>query len=409
MQVTRMVRNSISQAPFLRLNAPYSPTPLSCIIGNVIYSKSLGKASLQPGRENEPFTAESTICSVASMSKLMTAVAVLQAVELGKLDLDENIRLMFPKMGQYGIIRGFDEEQGVGVFESLDQQTPITLRMLLACTSGHEYDWINANLTKWRASRGEGIWHGVTVEDKSAIPLTFAPGTGIGYGGGCDWVGKAIEIAFSTTLEDFMREHIWSPLGIQDNMAFFPKTKPGMKDRFATLSTLTELGEAPAVDEPNFDLLCGGTDDFGASGVCCTPQAYYTFLSAVFRRDKRLLSAESYTELFRPQLNEELEQAFNNYLFLSPAHSQFLALGVPREIRKNWSFAGMVCMDALPGRFEKGTIMWGGVPCCTWFMDFEAGVCGTAVCQLLPPQHPVIIEGLHVKFQKGVLEIANGR
>ncbi|KAK3315881.1 beta-lactamase/transpeptidase-like protein [Apodospora peruviana] len=350
--------------------------------GNILYATSFGKASQHPGREHEPFTADSTIAAIASMTKLMTAVAVLKGVELGKLDLDENVRPLFPKMVSLLI-------------------SPITLRMLLSCTSGHEYDWMNQDLGKWRASRNEIAWSGPTVEDKSAGPLTSVPGTHFAYSGGADWAGKAIEIVFSTTLEDFMYEYIWKPLGIESDVAFWPKTKPNMKDRVATLSTVTELGEPPAKDEPNFDLLFGATDCLGGAGIFSTTTAYYTFLSAVFRRDERLLTRpSSYDELFRPQLNDDkLEQSFNDYLVRSPAHAQFLGMAVPPDVRKTWSFAGMICLEAQPGRFEKGTIMWGGVPCCTWFMDFEGGVCGAAICQMLPPMHP---------FQGSVLDIAGG-
>lgn len=376
------------------------------LTGKIIYSKSLGKASQRPGREHEPFTAESTMAFIASMSKLMTAVAVLKAVELGKLDLDANIRPLFPAMGQYGIITGFQDSGPI--LQSLPSETPITLRMLLSCTSGHEYDWLHEDLVQWRAARNEEPWGGPTVEDKTAIPLTSQPGTAFAYAGGCDWAGKAIEKVFSTTLDDFMREHIWTPLGIEDDVSFWPERKDSMKNRIATLSTLTDLGEPPAKDDPEFDSRRGGTDCLGGAGIYSTARAYYTFLSAVFRRDERLLTPDSYRELFRPQLDAQQEESMNEYLVRSPAHAQFLGLAVAPEIRKNWSFAGMVCLDAQPGRFEKGTIMWGGVPCCTWFMDFEAGVCGTAICQMLPPMHPVIVGGLHAKFQGGVLEIARG-
>lgn len=50
---------------------------------------------------------------------------------------------------------------------------------------------------KWRASRNEGIWSGPRVEDKSVLPLTYAPGTGFSYGAGHDWSGRAVEVATS--------------------------------------------------------------------------------------------------------------------------------------------------------------------------------------------------------------------
>ncbi|KXX75742.1 Acyltransferase LovD [Madurella mycetomatis] len=368
--------------------------------GNILYSKSLGRASLKVGR-TDAFT-ESTICAIASMSKLMTSVAVLQAVEQGKLELDRDVRPMLPEMGKYGIITAFVDEGSTATFEP--DATPITLRMLLSHTSGHEYDWFNPLLAKWRSSRGEVPWSGPTVEDKSALPLVFRPGTDFAYGAGHDWAGKAIEVATGASLEEFMRRHIWAPLGIQDDVSFFPKTKSGMRDRMADMSTLSETGEPPAVDAPTFDILFGGTDCLGGGGIFASAAAYYAFLSAVFSRDPRLLSPESYDELFRPQLNEAAEQSLNDYFARSPTHAQFLALGIPHTVRKTWSFAGMVCLGGQEGRFAKGTTFWAGVPSVAWFMDHETGICGASLCQILPPMHPGVI-ALHEKFQRGVFAL----
>ncbi|KAJ0122026.1 hypothetical protein J7T55_002537 [Diaporthe amygdali] len=259
--------------------------------GHTIYSKSLGRSSLKEGQD-QAFTS-STICALASMTKLMTSVAVLQCVEQGKLDLDKDIRPLLPDMGKYGIITGFDDEKNLPIFET--DSTPISLRMLLTHTSGHD--------------------------------------------GGCDWAGRAVEIATGMTLEEFMQKHICTPLGIEKEFSFWPKTNPEMKNRMADISTLNGQGEPPAVDEPTFDILFGGTECLGGGGGFGSAQGYYTFLSAVFQRDPRVLTVDSYTELFRPQLDSKLEEAFNKYLVLSPAHEQFIGMGIPSSIRKTWSLA----------------------------------------------------------------------
>ncbi|KAL1865046.1 hypothetical protein Daus18300_007393 [Diaporthe australafricana] len=380
--------------------------PGVCVIagdknGNTIYSKSLGKASLKDDRADD-FT-PSTICAMASVTKLMTSVAALQAVESGKVQLDQDIRPLLPGIGKYGVITGFDDEKNSAILKPDD--TPITLRMLLCHTSGHEYDWLSPLLGKWRASRNEQPWSGPTVADKCTLPLVFAPGTGFAYGGGHDWAGKVVEVVTGMTLDEFMSRNIWSQLGIEGEVSFYPKTKPGMKDRMADLSTLNEKSEPPAVDAPTFDILFGGTDCLGGGGGFGSANAYYTFLSAVFRRDSKLLTEESYKELFRPQLEEKAEQALNDYFHLSPAHTQFLALGVPQEVRKTWSLAGVIIKDGVEGRLKKNTTMWGGVPSMVWFMDHEAGVCGAAFCQILPPMSPPVI-ALHAKFQGHILEIS---
>ena len=332
-------------------------------------------------------------------------MAVLQCVEDGKLDLDEDIRPMIPKIGKHGIITGFDDEQGSAILKP--DNTPITLRLLLSHTSGHEYEWLNPYLTKWRALRNEPPLGGPTVEGKSALPLVFAPGTGFAYGAGHDWAGRLVEVATGSSLEDFMRKRIWAQLGIENEMSFFPKTKENMRDRIADISTLDKEGKPPAVDAPEFDMLLGATECHGGAGVYTSAKAYYTFLTAVLRRHPMLLTPSSYAELFRPQLDEQREQALNDYIALSPDHTNFLGLQILPSVRKTWSFAGLVAKEAQPGRFNEGTVMWAGVGSTMWFIDSQAGVCGTAFCQIVPALHPSVV-ALHAQFQSGVFEVVNG-
>ncbi|KAI1419749.1 beta-lactamase/transpeptidase-like protein [Xylaria sp. FL1777] len=371
------------------------------INGEITFSKSLGRASLKEG-VNRPFT-ESTVCAVASMTKLMTSIAVLQCVEDGLLDLDKDVKPLLPSIGTHGIITGFDDENNTPILEP--DSTPITMRMLLSHTSGHEYDWLSPLLGKWRASRGEQPWTGPTVEHKSVLPLLFSPGTGFSYGGGHDWAGKAIEVVTGTSLEDFMRARIWEPLGIAEDSTFYPKTKENMKDRIADMSTLNDKGEPPAVDAATFDILFGGTDCLGGAGLFTSPRAYATFVSAVARRDAKLLKPKSFDELFRPQLDEQQENALNDYIARSPVHTQFLGMRIPASIRKTWSFAGLVAKEAQEGRFGPGTVFWGGVPSAQWFIDHDTGIYGAAFCQILPPMHPKILE-LHEGFQREAYKLS---
>lgn len=326
--------------------------------GNILYSKSLGNASIKQGRDL-PF-ADDTVCGVASLSKLMTSVATLQCVEDGILELDRDVRPLLPEMGKYGIITGFheSESENATTFIFTPDSTPITLRMLLSHTSGHEYDWLNPLLGKWRESRNEGLWSGPTIEEKSAIPLVFVPGTGFAYGAGHDWAGKLIQLASGTSLEDFMRARIWAPLGIDDDATFWPRTKENIKNRTADLSILGEDGKL--FDGSAVDLTFGATDCMGGGGIFASTRAFYTFLSAVLRRSPKLLSSSSYVELFRPQLSEQLEHKLNDFIALSPTHTNFLGLRIPPSVRKTWSFAGLIAKDRQENRFERGTTFWAG-------------------------------------------------
>ena len=94
------------------------------------------------------------------------------------------------------------------------------------------------------------------------------------------------------------------------------------KLKVAAMSSLDEQGQPPAVFS-DFDALGGVPDCLGGAGLYTTYNSCYTFLSAVLRRDTKLLTPKSYEELFRPQLKDEVEEAFNHYLYSSPERSIF--------------------------------------------------------------------------------------
>jgi CubicO group peptidase (beta-lactamase class C family) len=92
--------------------------------GNILYSKTDGVASLKEG-STQPFQLN-TICSIVSMTKLLTSVACLQVVETGIMKLDRSVSEILPEVGKYGIMTGFDDEKNEGIFKQ--HKTPITLR-----------------------------------------------------------------------------------------------------------------------------------------------------------------------------------------------------------------------------------------------------------------------------------------
>jgi CubicO group peptidase (beta-lactamase class C family) len=167
-----------------------------------------------------------------------------------------------------------------------------------------------------------------------------------------------------------MKEKIWEPLDIKD-MTFWPKQNPDMQDRMAGISTLSEKGEGPAVDAPDFDSTFAATDCLGGAGGYGSIEAYFAFLQAVLRRDPKLLSDESWTELFRPQLNEQCKKELNEILKATPMHTQYMGMSLPTSIVKQWSFAGLICESGQEGRMNDGTIFWGGVPSMIWVMQLQ--------------------------------------
>jgi CubicO group peptidase (beta-lactamase class C family) len=92
--------------------------------GNILYSKAEGVISLKEG-STQPFELD-TICWIASMTKLLTSVACLQAAESGIVHLDKPVSDILPEVGKYGIMTDFDDEKNEGIYEQ--HKTPVTLR-----------------------------------------------------------------------------------------------------------------------------------------------------------------------------------------------------------------------------------------------------------------------------------------
>jgi CubicO group peptidase (beta-lactamase class C family) len=132
-----------------------------------------------------------TVYRIASVTKSLTAVAAMQLVEKGKLDLDAPVQKYVP---------GFP----VKTF-------PITTRQVLSHTSGiRNYKPGEAE----RTDHYDGPTAALSVFKDD--PLDFEPGTKYSYTTfGYTLLGAIIEGASAMKYEDYMRENIFKPAGMQ--------------------------------------------------------------------------------------------------------------------------------------------------------------------------------------------------
>ena len=98
---------------------------------------------------------ESTTFWIASCTKLLTTICALQAVEQGKLVLDDDISTILPEWKDPDILTGWDEGSEQPKFRKATKK--ITLRQLLTHSSGMGYDFLSPDLAKWRAWKGEDV------------------------------------------------------------------------------------------------------------------------------------------------------------------------------------------------------------------------------------------------------------
>lgn len=254
-----------------------------------------------------------TVMWIASCTKLMTSICTLQLVERGKLTLDEAVYPHIPELKDFKILQTFDNE---GKPVEVQHTKPITLRTLLTHQSGLTYDAMHPKLLAWLAYRGRKPSTGATLLKRFDAPLTFEPGESWMYGSGADYAGLLIERVTGLTLEEYMRQNLWEPLGIKD-MTFQLKSRPDMKDRMADMSKRDEgstkvryTQERMGFQEENGEEV---QSCMGGQGVFTSAGEYIKVLKALLTtdEDEKLLKKDTIKEFFKPQLCESGSAVFN--------------------------------------------------------------------------------------------------
>lgn len=155
--------------------------------GDVEWVKGYGYADLE---NRVPATAQSSY-RLASVTKPMTAVAILQLVEQGKVDLDAPVQTYVP----YFPVKPF----------------PVTVRQLLGHLGG---------IDAYRDSRVEQHFkeHKDTRQSIAVFEqfeLVAEPGTRFRYTSyGYNLLGAVIEGVSGESYGGYMRRHVWGPLGM---------------------------------------------------------------------------------------------------------------------------------------------------------------------------------------------------
>src|ERR1700681_4375863 len=174
----------------------------------VIYQGAFGKRDLS---KDDAVTPDSMFW-IASMTKAITTAAGMQLVEQGKLSLDAPIGKVLPDLASPQVLEGFDAK---GEPKLRPAKNPITLRQLMTHTAGFCYDLWNGDMVKYLERTGTP---GITSCKNAALktPIMSDPGTRWEYGTNNDFVGKAVEAASGKRLDAYLRDHIFTPLGMTD-------------------------------------------------------------------------------------------------------------------------------------------------------------------------------------------------
>lgn len=229
--------------------------------GKVVNLDAYGK---QDASAPAPMAVDS-IFRIASMTKPVTGVAMMQLWEQGKWKLDDPVARHIPEFA------GLKVKSTAG---PLAQTKPMTMAQLMSHTAGFgtsgAYDAAKVNL---RETDLQGM-----VDKLSKLLLESQPGTDWAYGPCVDLQGYVVQKLSGKSLDRYFQDHILTPLKMADTQFW---VDPAKTARVVRIHTYDAAGKIVPTDgrlltsPPRF--LAGG------GGLYSTAPDYYRFCQALLQ------------------------------------------------------------------------------------------------------------------------------
>lgn len=182
-------------------------------------------------RENHVPLRRDTIFHLYSMSKPVTAVAVMKLYEQGKLQLQDAVSRYLPCFNNMTVWNGSEEvpaKRDITIWDCLNMTTGIPYPCE-ELESGRRLDAAFRQLIA-RREAGETVDTMEWMKEVAKVPLVFQPGEKWMYGFSADVLGAVVEAASGKRFGQFLQEEIFAPLGMTDTGFFVPEEK---EHRFA--------------------------------------------------------------------------------------------------------------------------------------------------------------------------------
>jgi methyl acetate hydrolase len=297
----------------------------------------------------------------------------MQLVEQGKLDLDTPAGQLLPELAQVQVLEGFGSG-GKPILRA--PKTPVTLRNLLTHTAGYGYDMWNPEIGRYQEVTGlQPLSSGKYAALKA--PLLFDPGTRWNYGINIDFAGRLVEIVSGQKLGDYMRDHLFAPLGMADS-AF--KLTDTMRARKAKVHARAENGVLSATEmeipqDPEFQ--------GGGGGLYSTMPDYLRFVRAILNAGaldrRRVLKPETVALMSRNQMGANR---------VAPMRTTNRARSLDAEffpgIDKSWGLTFQINEALAPTGRSAGSLSWAGLGNTYYWIDPVKGIGGVFATQILP-------------------------
>tara|TARA_E500000331_G_scaffold266807_1_gene258125 strand:+ start:2305 stop:3522 length:1218 start_codon:yes stop_codon:yes gene_type:complete len=249
--------------------------------GDVVLRHTTGMADIESSKP----LGDDSIFRIYSMTKPITSIALMQLYEQGKFLLEDPVEKFLPSFKDPVVLLGGSLLKP----ETRPAQTVMTIRDLLTHTSGLTYGFhfqnnldqmyrdqkLGGPLTEKEGRANVSLEEG--IDRLGGLPLLFDPGTAWNYSMSTDVCGRLIEVIGGCSLDEYFKENIFKPLGMEDTGFFVTEDKV---DRFTSnyilgsdnsLERIDPAEDSPYLKERLF--LSGG------GGLISTTDDYQKFVT----------------------------------------------------------------------------------------------------------------------------------
>ena len=342
--------------------------------GEIAWFDFCGSADVERGLDLR----EDTIFRIYSMTKPVTAVAVMMLYEEGRFQMDTPLASFLPEFADMEV-----HVSGEGArLKTEPASGPITIAQLLTHTSGLTYGFLDEGPVGAIYRDRQLDFHPhrrslvETVEDLATVPLAHQPGARWNYGVSFDVLGRLVEAVSGLPFDRFCEERIFSPLGMTDTSFAVPDEK---LDRFAALYQADGKGGFSLIE--NAERTGYGSRvklQSGGGGLMSTMSDYFRFTECL-RRGGMLGSARL------------LGRKTVAYMTSNQIGGDMAAMGQPRFGESSFEGIGFgfgvsVMLD--PARAgimgTPGEYAWGGAASTAFWIDPQEDMTVIFMTQLMP-------------------------
>ena len=301
------------------------------------------------------------IFRIASMTKPITSVGIMQLCEQGRLGLDDPVGEYLPEFKGRAVIADFDVAGGSYTTRPVSGE--VSIRHLLSHTAGFGYGFSNHLLQALE-----------NINPPRALPLLHDPGSRWTYGRSTALLGEVIARVAAQPLDAYFAAHIFRPLGMTDT-AFDVKTED-----IGRLVTLYHRVDDALSAEPRPASLTPHVS--GGGGLLGTAGDYIRFLQMLLNggalAGTRLLQEQSVAEMTRNQIGNLTVEEQPGAI---PRLSKPFPLGAGAD---KFGLGIQLKTNAEEHARAPGSYSWAGLYNTYFWSDPQKGIAVVLLMQVLP-------------------------